>query len=26
MITIMLANAFGNWLSDALDPKLRAAA
>ena len=26
MLTIMLANAFGNWLSDALDPKQRAAA
>jgi peptide/nickel transport system permease protein len=26
MVTIMLANAFGNWLSDALDPKARAAA
>jgi peptide/nickel transport system permease protein len=26
MVTIMLANTFGNWLSDELDPKLRAAA
>jgi peptide/nickel transport system permease protein len=26
MVTIMLANSFGNWLSDELDPKLRAAA
>ena len=25
MVTIMLANAFGNWLSDRLDPRLRAA-
>lgn len=26
MVTIMLANTFGNWLSDELDPKLRASA
>ena len=25
MITILLANTFGNWLSDRLDPRLRAA-
>jgi peptide/nickel transport system permease protein len=25
MITILFANAFGNWLSDRLDPRLRAA-
>lgn len=25
MVTILLANSFGNWLSDRLDPRLRAA-